>query len=74
MMVILSPFSNQNAYIATVSLPNGHKYEGSNCKTKQEAAKSAASMALLCLVSRELWSGLVISWVKMNPWNSYAFH
>ncbi|KAK3800409.1 hypothetical protein RRG08_052792 [Elysia crispata] len=39
----------QNAYIATVSLPNGHKYEGSVCKIKQDAAKSAASMALLCL-------------------------
>ncbi|XP_059155106.1 5'-3' exoribonuclease 1-like isoform X2 [Physella acuta] len=39
----------QNSYIANVILPNGHRYEGSMCKTKAEAAKSAASIALLCL-------------------------
>ncbi|KAK6965733.1 5p-3p exoribonuclease 1-like isoform X2 [Biomphalaria glabrata] len=42
----------QNAYIANVILPNGQRYEGSLCKTKEEAAKSAASMALLCLNSK----------------------
>ncbi|RUS72419.1 hypothetical protein EGW08_019824, partial [Elysia chlorotica] len=39
----------QNGFVATVSLPNGHKYDGSVCKTKQDASYSAASMALLCL-------------------------
>lgn len=42
----------QNAYIANVILSNGHRFEGSLCKTKAEAAKSAASMALLCLNSK----------------------
>ncbi|BFZ23484.1 hypothetical protein BsWGS_26524 [Bradybaena similaris] len=39
----------QNAYIANVILPNGQRYEGSQCRTKEEAAKSAAGMAILCL-------------------------
>ncbi|CAL1537410.1 unnamed protein product [Lymnaea stagnalis] len=42
----------QNGYIANVILSNGHRFEGSLCKTRAEAAKSAASMALLCLNSR----------------------
>lgn len=43
----------QNAYIAIVILSNEVRYEGSLCKTKEEASKSAASMALLCLVSKK---------------------
>ncbi|CAG5133909.1 unnamed protein product, partial [Candidula unifasciata] len=46
------PQPKQNAYIANVLLPNGQRYEGSQCRTKEEAAKSAAGMAILCLNAR----------------------
>ena len=41
----------QKGFISLVTLPGGARFEGSMSPSREEAAESAASMAMLCLVS-----------------------
>ncbi|XP_070207130.1 5'-3' exoribonuclease 1-like isoform X3 [Littorina saxatilis] len=54
----------QKGFISLVTIPGGARFEGSLCPSREEAAESAASMALLCLQAQMRFPGQGMPWMQ----------